>query len=292
MVKKRSNKRKISYIKRLRQREKVRSKQYAGWRKQFESSYISRLRSRKRSKSRNQKGGSLFLKKKLSQKKPNCPPGESRDAISGECRKKIEVYGNMAFSVEDKSQKKKVIQNGGFSLKSSLTKMKKAFTNLKNDIILIFTSKKSLETKYKNDPEKVIELIKRRTKVRNKALIISAILAVTAGGKIVYNKRRKAAKDAKDAKEKKIKDQIKKEKKKIKKMMLKKHLKGKKAKEEWWKEAMRIEKTNDKFHGRPEWSKGREERYLNWEIKNDRRRGSLFAENIDYINKEGKKAQK
>jgi len=137
MVRKNSAKRKNSYINRLRQREKVRSKQYAGWRKQFESSYMSRLRSRKSSRGKN--------------------------------------------------------QNGGFTIKSSLTKMKKGFINLKNDIVLLFTSKKSLEKKYKDDPDKVIELIKRKTKIRNRALIIAAIVAVLAGSAAFYKKKRSDA---------------------------------------------------------------------------------------------------
>ena len=69
--------------------------------------------------------------------------------------------------------------------------MKKGFTDLKDDIILLFTSNKSLEKKYKDDPDKVIELIKRRTKVRNKALIISAILAVLGLGRIGWKARQK-----------------------------------------------------------------------------------------------------
>ena len=146
MVKKISKKRKNSYLNRLRQREKIRSKQYAGWRKQFESNYMSRLRSRKRSRVRNQNGG---------------------------------------------ADKKKKSQNGGFSLKSSLTKMKKGFNNLVDDIILLFTSNKSLEKKFKDDPDKVIELIKRRTKVRNKGLIISAILTVLGLGTIAWKARKK-----------------------------------------------------------------------------------------------------
>ena len=149
MVKKKSNKRKNSYLNRLRKREKVRSKQYAGWRKQFESNYMSRLRSRKRSRVRNQNGGA----------------------------------------------DKKKSQKSGFSLKSSLTKMKKGFTDLVNDIILLFSSKRSLEKKYKDDPDKVIELIKRRTKVRNKGLIISAILTVLGLGKTVWNIRQKMLSD-------------------------------------------------------------------------------------------------
>lgn len=156
MVKIKSTKRKNSYLNRLRQRERVRSRQYAGWRKQFESSYISRLRSRKRSRVRNQNGGA----------------------------------------------DKKKSQKGGFSLKSSLTKMKKGLINLKNDIALLFTSKKSLEKKYKDDPDKVIELIKRKTKIRNRALIITAIVAVLAGSAAMYKKRQSnaAKKKAEDEK--------------------------------------------------------------------------------------------
>tara|TARA_B100001093_G_scaffold141794_1_gene134300 strand:- start:1299 stop:1667 length:369 start_codon:yes stop_codon:yes gene_type:complete len=117
MVKKKSNKRKNSYIKRLRKRHNVRSKQYAGWRKQFKNSYMSRLRSRKRSRTRNQKGGTLLIKKMLLNKKPhNCPPGKSWDNVAKECRKMTQFYGNTTFPVKDNS-KKKVIQ-GGFSMKN------------------------------------------------------------------------------------------------------------------------------------------------------------------------------
>jgi len=115
MVKKKSNKRKNSYLNRLRKREKVRSKQYAGWRKQFKSSYMSRLRSRKRSRYRNQKGGTLFYKEKLLKdrllmaNKHQCQSGESWDATAGKCMKKNVVYGNKTFHVKDNA-KKKVIQ--------------------------------------------------------------------------------------------------------------------------------------------------------------------------------------
>ena len=67
-------------------------------------------------------------------------------------------------------------QNGGFTLIG--------------DISLIFTSIEALEKKYKNDPEKVIKMIKRRTKVRKKALIVSAIVALLTGGSVLYNNLR------------------------------------------------------------------------------------------------------
>merc|ERR1712054_594866 len=92
--------------------------------------------------------------------------------VANKCMKFDEVYDNT---------KKKVIQ-GGFSMKNHINKTLKAQKELVNDLVLIFTSKESLKKKYKDDPDKVIKLIQRRTKVRNKALIYASILLVLGAG--------------------------------------------------------------------------------------------------------------
>jgi hypothetical protein len=91
--------------------------------------------------------------------------------------------------LRSRTRSRKKNQKGGFNSKS-LTKLKKKFINLKNDITLIFISKKALEKKYKDDPDKVIEMIKRRTKVKNTAMITTVILSVLVASAFEYKRFR------------------------------------------------------------------------------------------------------